>query len=1346
MEIKQNNLLALEQNVHAALSRGNLDDALKLVKDYVEIILFDASPSPLTLSSESCDALCSEIAHYASAKFNLTHSNTKETSSVFVLSELIAAGGHVELLKDYLMSGQFLNQSIIITDIFCRQNMEDVLKFSKDFKVDIYVQSSGNYEDKLLEISEILSKKNPDKIILLNHHQDVVAIIGALINKNSGRYFIHHADHNLALGVTCQDFLHIDIHSMGFWCCRENLKLKNSYWPMVVRDSFQNNPYRPLVTKNLVTCSSGRFEKFISNGYIYDYFSLLPKIILSTGGSHVHIGTLSTEALLNIENSLHQMGINKERFIHVPWVPSVAKALVDLHVDLYLPSFPVGGGKACLEAMSAGIPLFMHHNYSSRLLSGVDLSYADVLIWKNENDLLSTLKNITVEQLRKFSEKSRNHYLSNYSQEILNQAIKSNHDNLVLVPELREYEIDEAQIRLDRESFSRETIQKLNKEIRRVNQEWLTATSIIDSIQQQVLERDQSINNLSQQVLERDQSINNLSQQINLIVSSVSWKITKPMRKIKQYLKSIIRKVPGTKIPVQKLKNLLAFKTDINKSFKNFDKAFYLAMYPDIAATGVDPLEHFVLHGKSEGRLGEAPKAIQRGSFVDFDESLETVIVVSHEATVTGAPILAMNIANELSKRYNVIVILLGPGSLVERFNKKRIISVLSSEVRGSELLAEYLLAELLTGKKVKFAIVNTIESAVMLPALVKMGIPTVSLIHEFASSVKNKDKFKKICFWSERVVFSSQITIDNMLEELPVLQGVSVNILAQGKSSLPLNSNSQILEKSRHQLINFINSQGKDQILLIGIGTIYYRKGVDLFIQTASYIEELKLVGNFKYIWIGKNVDQELGTDYSSYLTDQIKRSNLQNKVFFFEEMSDIEFVYQAADVLLLTSRLDPLPNVAIDALVHGLPVLCFENASGISEILESEGLGESCVASFLNTKELAKKVIDLCSSEELMKSVKDQCRNLGSARFNMSHYVVELEQIALSALTAQKQFLEDVAEIKNSGLFRFDYATASHWKGLSQDDIIAAYVRGWRTGIDLRKPMPGFHPGIYKEKHGVSHLNGDPFADFIRTGCPPGPWSTQVLSVTNEEIKSVPDDFKVALHIHVFYPQLLYQILKRLSVNKIRPDLFISVPSLEAKLEVDNILLTYTGKIGAIEIVPNKGRDIGPLLTLFGEELINSYDIIGHIHTKVSPHVADEVGSAWSHFLYENILGGESGPAADSILLAMYEHPELGLAFPDDPHPIGWDKNLNDAMYLADRLQLTEPLEKNFNFPVGTMFWARKYQLRKLIQLGMTWSDYPEEPLPIDGTILHAIERMLPNIEPEMKNLLINTSYVSR
>jgi glycosyltransferase involved in cell wall biosynthesis len=51
---------------------------------------------------------------------------------------------------------------------------------------------------------------------------------------------------------------------------------------------------------------------------------------------------------------------------------------------------------------------------------------------------------------------------------------------------------------------------------------------------------------------------------------------------------------------------------------EGFDPAFYLRRYPDLAAAGVDPLEHYVNHGRAEGRL---PRLTRFDGCVDILDS-----------------------------------------------------------------------------------------------------------------------------------------------------------------------------------------------------------------------------------------------------------------------------------------------------------------------------------------------------------------------------------------------------------------------------------------------------------------------------------------------------------------------------------------------------------------------------------------------------------------------------------------------------------------------------------------------------------------------------------------------------
>ena len=162
---------------------------------------------------------------------------------------------------------------------------------------------------------------------------------------------------------------------------------------------------------------------------------------------------------------------------------------------------------------------------------------------------------------------------------------------------------------------------------------------------------------------------------------------------------------------------------------------------------------------------------------------------------------------------------------------------------------------------------------------------------------------------------------------------------------------------------------------------------------------------------------------------------------------------------------------------------------------------------------------------------------------------------------------------------------------------------------------------------------------------------------------------------------------------------------------------------------MIQNKGRDIGPLLCELGESLDSSYEIYGHIHTKKSVLIGADQATRWRTFLLDNIIGGPKNKMIDTVIHRFIEEKDLGMVFPDDPNCVGWGDNYDIAQDIAYKLGIKE-LPNSFNFPIGTMFWARKGALKSLYEMGLSWEDLPEEPLGYDGTILHAIERLLPLI----------------
>jgi lipopolysaccharide biosynthesis protein len=66
-----------------------------------------------------------------------------------------------------------------------------------------------------------------------------------------------------------------------------------------------------------------------------------------------------------------------------------------------------------------------------------------------------------------------------------------------------------------------------------------------------------------------------------------------------------------------------------------------------------------------------------------------------------------------------------------------------------------------------------------------------------------------------------------------------------------------------------------------------------------------------------------------------------------------------------------------------------------------------------------------------------------------------------------------------------------------------------------------------------------------------------------------------------------------------------------------------------------------------------------------------------------------------------------------------------------LAARIGIgTFQTANHINFPAGSMFWGRTRAFQPLLDLNLSWEDYPAEPVGHDGSMLHALERMMPVI----------------
>ena len=330
------------------------------------------------------------------------------------------------------------------------------------------------------------------------------------------------------------------------------------------------------------------------------------------------------------------------------------------------------------------------------------------------------------------------------------------------------------------------------------------------------------------------------------------------------------------------------------------------------------------------------------------------------------------------------------------------------------------------------------------------------------------------------------------------------------------------------------------------------------------------------------------------------------------------------------------------------------------------------------------------------------------------------------------QRQQSRDFTRISRSESFDASFYLGRESPPEHRNDVIRQYLAASRRGMPRgsqnpgfppRRPLPGFHPLAYAAQCRAydETKHEDPLAHYLRTGMPEGPWKHQIIQ---PHTLAAPgrSGLRILIHAHFHYPDLLPDLLRRLRLNASAVDLLITTTSGDRAAVIEDILAAHDAKATTL-VVPNLGRNIGPLLMHFDK--VESYDIVGHLHGKRSPQQGGTHGDNWRTFLWDHLVGNDS-PMVDVIADAFAADARLGIVLAEDPDLNHWDLNASFAEALASRLGLREPLPPHFEFPKGTMFYARPAALRPLVDLGWTWSDFPAEPVKSDGTVLHALERM--------------------
>lgn len=437
----------------------------------------------------------------------------------------------------------------------------------------------------------------------------------------------------------------------------------------------------------------------------------------------------------------------------------------------------------------------------------------------------------------------------------------------------------------------------------------------------------------------------------------------------------------------------------------SFDPVYYRLRHKDMGAIGINCLVHYVFHaGPNDPRVPAPPKPVRAAHAPAIDPGKENVILVVHETSRTGAPVLGWNIGRHLAQRYNVFSVLLRGGELTPAFE------ALSCETVGpfdgvltDPTALELVLAPWLTQRRFRYAVVNSIESRPVLPCLTRAGVPTLLLVHEYGTYVWPAKSLRQALDTATEVVFPAASVARSSLEVHPVLAQRGFHVIAQGMSEVPAEERVEALatpeQPANPHLQDLQRRHEEGQFIVTGAGSVNLRKGVDVFIAVAADVKRLAAGRPIHFLWVGDGYKPADDMGYSVYLKEQLERAGVQADVTIMDGIPSLDPVYALTDVFLLASRLDPMPNVSIDAVCRGIPVVCFQEASGMADLLRADPDTAVGVVPYLDTHGAASVIARLASNPALYRHMAEATRRFGASTFDMARYVARLDALATAA-----------------------------------------------------------------------------------------------------------------------------------------------------------------------------------------------------------------------------------------------------------------------------------------------------------------------------------------------------------
>ena len=342
---------------------------------------------------------------------------------------------------------------------------------------------------------------------------------------------------------------------------------------------------------------------------------------------------------------------------------------------------------------------------------------------------------------------------------------------------------------------------------------------------------------------------------------------------------------------------------------------------------------------------------------------MKNILFVSHDANRAGAQILLLRFLRLLKEDKNFkFSILLKQGGIIENeFNEiaqtfywqnnksstsnsffdrlyRKIFPSSNHETLSIDILKE---------QRFDLIVSNTIANGDILPYLQQLNVPIKTYVHELEMGIQQYTKpayFEAVKSLSSTYIACAESVKENLIKN----HNIDTTLIKVLPSLLPESALDYKSEKSFDQLIRNQYKIPENAFLVGGMGTVDFRKGVDVFLQVAS---KLKNDVDIFFLWVG---GQEEEINYKNFQID-MNRLGLEN-IFFQKSVENPLDYLSMFDVFFISSREDPYPLVVLEAAILSKPIICFDRAGGAKDFVEQDC---GAIVEYLNVDKVVEKII---------------------------------------------------------------------------------------------------------------------------------------------------------------------------------------------------------------------------------------------------------------------------------------------------------------------------------------------------------------------------------------------------